>query len=242
MKYDIKKEEYDIGQIIVHAWKLFVEHFNDGLFIILATYFPLYLIISLLSNYFLPRTVNSLEMVILYLGITFLFTLVLGITAAMALYTLMGEAALGEKTSFKNAMLNGIKRWPAAVGTGFLLVIFLLGLLILLVVPALIFGLYWMFALIPVALFSESGLKALKHSKAVVKNRWWKTLGYAIIFAVMSGIVSIVFGVIQRVISIFSSFFLIEVIISTLVSIISVYFIAVYVVWFLNWDKFRVKK
>jgi uncharacterized membrane protein len=58
----------------------------------------------------------------------------------------------------------------------------ILGLTLLLVVPGIIFAVYWAFTQQIATLTDKSGRDAMKYSKELVKGRWWKVVGYSLLF------------------------------------------------------------
>jgi len=76
-----------------------------------------------------------------------------------------------------------------AIGLGF----------ILLIIPGLIFGIWFAFA--PYIFFKEGikGVDALKKSKELVKGNWWKVFGRGFVLSLITMLVGIVFGLIPFV-------------------------------------------
>ena len=63
-----------------------------------------------------------------------------------------------------------MKKWAGGFGTNLILGISMIMLLLALVVPGIIFGIFWKFALIAVAIFpGVYGFAALERSRAAVK-------------------------------------------------------------------------
>jgi hypothetical protein len=79
---------------------------------------------------------------------------------------------------------------------GFVLVnaIFLILLYILLIIPGIIFTVYWIFAVFILIAEKKKILPSLKASRNIIRGRWWKTFGYLIllliIICIISGILS----------------------------------------------------
>lgn len=53
------------------------------------------------------------------------------------------------------------------------------------IVPGVIFYVYWIFVTYAVILSDESGRDALEHSKKIVKGRWWTVAGYSFVFGIL---------------------------------------------------------
>ncbi len=76
---------------------------------------------------------------------------------------------------------------------GLLFIIFLIPLFLLLIIPGIIFSIYWAFS--PYVLIKENvgPWEAMKRSKAIVKGKWWRTFGYLILMTILMWLISILF-------------------------------------------------
>ncbi|MTI96510.1 MAG: hypothetical protein FH749_13720 [Firmicutes bacterium] len=80
-------------------------------------------------------------------------------------------------------------RLPAYIGTSLMLTVFIFGLSLLLIVPAIIFGVFWLFCLHAVALRKRDFLAALSYSKEIVSGRWWLMLGYIVLTMISAAVI-----------------------------------------------------
>ena len=81
-----------------------------------------------------------------------------------------------------------------AFGFSIVMGIFLLGLFILLIVPGIIFSIYWIFSYY-VFLNERKGIFAsLGQSRQIVKGKWWTMLGYFILIILIVIGISIIFS------------------------------------------------
>ena len=69
--------------------------------------------------------------------------------------------------------------------TGFLAGLVLIAFTLLLIVPGIIWGVYYP-VLVPVVAFGLSGTSALAESKRLVKGNWWRTAGCLIVIELVS--------------------------------------------------------
>lgn len=77
------------------------------------------------------------------------------------------------------------------IRSGFLLML----LSFLLVIPGIIYGIYWVFA-IPIAILTDQqGGDILKTSKELVTDRWWSVLGYSFAFGLAGIVAALVAGI-----------------------------------------------
>jgi hypothetical protein len=75
--------------------------------------------------------------------------------------------------------------------TNLLMSILLFLLFLCLVVPGIIFSIFWIFTILIIVFQKKSGMAAMVHSKALVKGRWWKTFGKMLIFLIVVILISI---------------------------------------------------
>ena len=82
--------------------------------------------------------------------------------------------------------------------------VFLLGLFLLLIIPGIIFMIYWIFGSY-VFLDEDKGiLYSLKKSRQLVKGNWWKMFGYLILIMIILFIFAILIGIILALPILFS--------------------------------------
>ena len=99
-----------------------------------------------------------------------------GVVAVLAAVLATSHVLAGRTPSARAAFRGAVSRWLPLLWTGFLAGIILLAFTLLLVIPGLIWGVYYTF-FVPVVAFGLSGTAALAESKRLVKGNWWRTLG-----------------------------------------------------------------
>ena len=108
-----------------------------------------------------------------------------GIVAVLAA-VLATSHVLGGKTPRAGIAFRGaVSRWLPMLWTGFLAGLVLIAFTLLLIVPGIIWGVYYTF-LVPVVAFGLSGTSALAESKRLVKGNWWRTAGCLIVIELVS--------------------------------------------------------
>ena len=107
---------------------------------------------------------------------------VFGVIATLAIAWVVQERLAGRRPALWPTLGHALRRWPAAVLTGWLGGIITVLMLLLLIVPGIIYAGYFTFAAIAVSLRACSGSGALDYSKRLVKGRWWIVVGSAIAF------------------------------------------------------------
>ncbi len=92
---------------------------------------------------------------------------------------------------FKKAFKGGLKYFWIFLGLVIVQSLAVLGLFILLIIPGIIFLVYWIFS--PYVLFSENKgiIDSMKRSKALVKGRWWRVFGNFLLLSLIIIAISI---------------------------------------------------
>jgi hypothetical protein len=194
-KHELFTREYNLGDLLTLAWHVFSENFHTILIVVLIIYAPIALIDVFLGGagskvagddptalwHNLTRT-NSV--------VVSLLTLLAGVLAPLAIALLIKKNLDGQTVDYRTALKQAASRWLPGLGTTLLMGIFLVGLFILLIIPGIIFGIYWAFAIYAVMLNNKSGLEALQYSKSLVQGRWWRVFGYLLVFGLITAIVS----------------------------------------------------
>lgn len=163
--------------------------------------------LSLLAGYLYPVNVyENLNFSNVANGVGFV-----ALSLAMALFGLYTKSTtlvsvLNTGGDIKQVFLTGWKKaWKYfLVTTAVGLIIF--GGLILLIIPGIMFGVWFSFALF-LAIDKNMGIKeALKQSKAMVKGRFWKVFGRFIVFGLFGFAVGIVLSLLPYVGAVLVSF------------------------------------
>ena len=91
--------------------------------------------------------------------------------------------------TYKESIKGGLNYFWKYLGLSIVLIIFLFLLFLLLIIPGIIFLIYWLFA--PYVLIAENKkiMESLKRSKEIVKGRWWHVFGYFLLFSIILGII-----------------------------------------------------
>jgi uncharacterized membrane protein len=109
---------------------------------------------------------------------------------------------------------------------------------LLLIVPGIIWGLYYSLFIYVVALRGLSGKQALDYSKAIVKGQWWRVFGYLLVINLLEAVAGVIvvalfwFTPDNKMLSIASD---------TLTDLISALFLTMTIVFFLNNDSMRIR-
>ncbi len=176
--------EPTIKNILTQSWEIFQANIKAIIIITLIIYIPLNLLLEVLP------IDESGEGIMMYFRAIQLLEGLFGILATIAIALLTKSAIEHKSISWQESLKLAINKWPRVIGTNLISGILLIGLFILLIVPGIMYSMYWYF-IIYIVIFSDKwGMQAMTYSKEVVQNRWWKTFGYAIVFGLISLIVA----------------------------------------------------
>ncbi len=243
MEQEIYNKEYTIGKILSESWKKFTQNFQLILLVTLAVYIPINIILFFVSPD-VSLGQGGIHEATIYLGILLIFYTLIGIIATMAIAYIVKQKIDGKTVNFSEAIKKSLSRWPAAIGTNIILGIFLFGLSLLLVVPGIIYHVYWLFVTYVVILHDKSGKSALDHSKNIVRGRWWKVAGYSLVFISLSLVAAVIIGSMEGIIlgiilALLPENFVVPILALLLGSItdfLLAYFTIVSIIFFINFD------
>lgn len=227
MTQEIYQKQFSIGKILSESWKKFTENFQLILIITLIVYIPINIILV-----FVPIE-ESFESFKLYLRISQILEGFIGIIATMAIAYVIKNKIDGKSISVRKALKKSFSKWGTAIGTNFLLGIFLFGLTLLLIVPGIIFFVYWIFVTFVVILSDKSGKDAMDYSKQIVEGRWWTVAGYFVVIAILGFIIGIIGGIPAWFLP---ENFLTSIVTDTLIDILVSFFTVVLTIFFINFD------
>lgn len=225
-----------ITGILSDAWKVFQERFQDIAVATLIIAFPLNVILALspkadIQGQAIDWSVTGVALVV---GLATAFA---GMIATVGTMLIAEKGLMGEAVSWQAALRHGASRWFASFWTNLLAGIMLIGLFLLLIVPGIVFAVYWSFVMAIVALRGMEGMEAIRHSKSLVKGRWWKTFGYLIVFgllgAVCAGLIGGAFGFLPESRAT-------DIMANLLASLVSAFFNVVSAIFFVRFEATRV--
>lgn len=150
---------------------------------------------------FLPLTILSfssffINKYLLIISIPFagLFVSVLYFFMTLSFYYIAIYKKQNVPMSSGQAFKGGASYFWKGLGLMLLMIIILIPLFILLIIPGLIFVIYWLFSLY-VLMNENTGIwESMKRSKQIVKGRWWKVFGYFLLIVLINLAISIPFA------------------------------------------------
>lgn len=128
------------------------------------------------------------------LGIFISITILSVILGFIAYLSYLSTALFKEKRTGAN-IKKGLKILFPLIGFWIVAGIFLIGLLILLIIPGIIFAIYWIFAVYIYFMENKGILASLKESRRLVRGKWWRTLGFLILIGIIFWLINFVFSI-----------------------------------------------
>lgn len=83
--------------------------------------------------------------------------------------------------NLQHAINAGARRLWDGVLLTIIMSIALFFLFLLLIIPGIIFSIYWIFAYYALIMDEKSIIESLRHSTSVVRGNWWRILGYLVL-------------------------------------------------------------
>lgn len=102
----------------------------------------------------------------------------------------------GGVLDFKATYSQALKFFWRMIGLTLLVYLIIIGGVILLVIPAIIFGVWFIFAHWNLFSKNMSVIQSLKESKKIIKGKFWAVLGRVIVFLIFAFVVQLPFGLI----------------------------------------------
>jgi hypothetical protein len=246
MAYNIKQYEYTMTDILGHSWEIFCQQWKPLLAIFLTFILVYNVCISLITIWFNPQwqaiaqpPFNFSAMLHVFLNMM-LYAMLAGlifVLGVIAINKITALAAANQEIRLKDIYSFSFRKFFPYLGTSIITMIFLIVLFILLIVPGIIFAVFWSFALFTVVLKDKFGIHALKESKAVVQGRWWEIVGMMIVFVLIIAVVQLPINLVFAFTP--TSSFLFVFLHNLLSSIVNVFFYVLLTIWFINYDMFR---
>ena len=191
-------------ELIVESWKLYAKNWRKFLPYLIMLFLPTLILsalgaISLYLSVYLPSSSLTSNVVIL---VVFAASLVLTIWVSIALARTMFDCLLARPTEWKETFFASSDLiWPV-IYTSFLVTLIVLGGTLLLIIPGIIFAVWYSFTFYTVIFENIKGLNALSASKSMVAGRWlpvaWRLLITALVFGFLNYALSFVFAYLIR--------------------------------------------
>ncbi len=176
--HDIRREDFGLRDVLGTSARIYGKHFGPIAMVGLAIYLP----IEAFMAWIAPASTGGFQSQFEVMEVEGIFDLLFGIIAALIVIRLTANAMDGGSTALADVWRQARRRYFSSVATTVAMNMVLLGLAVILVLPAVAGLVYMLFYLQVPALREETGFHALKHSKAVIEGRFWRVAGYAVLF------------------------------------------------------------
>lgn len=222
------------GEIFSYSREVYTNRFKEILFVTLAIYVPMNTILFSLSYSGLIVT-DSMA----YFRTIQLLEAIFGVIATMAISLIVHNTIFEEtELTFSKALEEAASNWFTAIGTNIIYGVSIFIFTLLLIIPGLIWSVFYVFAIQVVVLKNKSGLEALAYSKQVVKGYWWKVFFTLFCFVTIELIFRVSIGFIE---GLFLSGILtsLEILLDTIGDILSAFFTVGATILFINLDNIQ---
>lgn len=190
--------EKTFSLLLKEAWNVYTNNFAFFLTLVVVFTLPFELITvltlpetSFFADFDAPISTGPLAVVG---NISLILGMVASIILAAAVIVGTHRAMNGKSIDFKQILQESRPYWWPLFGTMIIFAALLILLTLALIIPAIVFGVYWTFVLPIVVLGNKRFYAALKESKRLVRGRWWQVFGnFFMIFLMMIPIALILF-------------------------------------------------
>ena len=190
------KQSFTIGSIFSKGWEAFSSLLGQIVTMTALLYTPLFALSvmsgvgNVLSQPPAPNELPNFSQVFPVLIFSILGMLFY-LLEIMAIARMVEIRASGGKPSFVEALKHAVTRMPAGIITAFLATLIVLGMTLLLIVPGIMWSVYYTFIFFVVSLRGKAGMAALGYSKSLVKGSWWKIFFTLVVIALTVAVVSV---------------------------------------------------
>ncbi len=208
----------EFGELFGKSWKEYKSNFGVFFKIFLWFYMLPLIVFGILSLVFLGELQNSsVGSLITLVGSPFFITFAIISTIVTAvLYFFMTISFIyisifkneSTKMKFRQAIRGGAHYFWTYVGLSLLLIVCLIPLYLLLIIPGIIFSIYWAFAGFVLLRENIGPWESMKRSKRIVKGRWWKVFGNLFILGIILWVISLIFSIPDFIFNLFSGGFI----------------------------------
>lgn len=209
-----EQRQYSLEEVLSITFNIIKKHWLKFVLIALIVYTPLLIIANLMDKSYLlnlfPKDImdtvsnnfgifggagmNFKELLysvtpIYYFSIGIM---IFGFIVNFTIAKIVESCSKAEEPSLQAAISASIKKYAIGLVTTIIFGIFMFFLSLPLFIPAIIFAIYWTFFMNAIILRNRWGIDALKYSYYVVKGRWWRVLGFSIVFGLIGGFAAMV--------------------------------------------------
>jgi hypothetical protein len=165
-----------LTEILAEGFRLIRINSASILLLAIGAHAPLNLLRTWLSDVFTVEKYGATLVELVASGIKWIDSLI-ALLVFISIAYIVEKSLQGQRLAVGDVIKFSISRFSDVFWTSFLLFIITVGLTLLLIVPGIIWSIYYSFALTIVALRSIKGKAALAYSKQLVQGQWWRIFG-----------------------------------------------------------------
>lgn len=198
MRTKITERVMDFSDFISEGLKIFYERVGDFSILALVNIIPIGLAPFLFQdNISSPNNEMNVAKLILVF-IFFICYAFVSLITGMSSKIIVESIVLDKPISLPNAINSAFSKWGRAFTTQLLSSLIIFAWSLLFFIPGVIYTIYYLFVLDVVTLRDKDGQEALKYSKSIVEEQWWRmfliTLGFGLIYGAFNGLISFLSG------------------------------------------------
>lgn len=186
-----RKKMITIDELVTGSIRLYKEHFKKFILMMLislASYVPFYLIVEWLK---VNTNIILGVVLIILLVLSVLVLIYFGVRSQIGMYFILKNPKMEIKELFISTKTLFWKFLGLSLLTGILIFLWTL----LLIIPGIIFGVFYCFASYLLIFEDVKGLNAIKRSKALVTGYWWAVFGRIMFVILAAMLVSFVLSI-----------------------------------------------
>ncbi len=165
-------------QVIELAWKYFKANWQKIILFTAIFYLPINYILAQVQITESSGWMKQLEYENSYFRLVALLDNTIGAFATLSILYTVRSSLEGKILDVSAALKMALASWWRLFKTNLRLGISLSALFILLIIPSVIYYVYWAFTIMAVVFDDLGGQKALDESKSLVSGKWWSVAGF----------------------------------------------------------------
>ncbi len=185
--------ELDLGALFSQSWEVYTRNFWRLIGLYAAVVVPFSLVSAIIQALVVaevmpPEAVGLLILIAALVSGLFLMVSFGGFCQIIAGHFQGREIGLGEAFSL------GVNSWSTLFVASLLKGILTFLLFLCLIIPGIIFSVYWSFVPFIAVLTVHTGMDSLNYSKTLVTGRWWRVVGYSLLVGILCAVPQMVVG------------------------------------------------
>ncbi len=181
------------SELVSEGWYLYIKNWRKFLPYLTILFVPTVIlsllgISSLYLSVYLPQSSLPSNLIIIAVSAA---SFVLNIWASIALTKALSAQLMGRPVEWKESFTtSNYLIWPV-IYTSILMFLIVMGGFLLLIIPGIIFSVWYNFYFYSLVIENKKGLAALNNSKSLVVGRWWPIIWRLAVPAVVFGFLNV---------------------------------------------------